>query len=68
MVRLAIMVSPGGDVLEASVLSTTSDGGEAMAVCLETESLRSVRQCRFQSKAEAPRRQSGTLTYRFIAQ
>lgn len=68
VVRLAIVVSPGGDVLEASVLSTTSNGGKATAVCLETESLRSVRQCRFQSKAEAPRRQSGTLTYRFIAQ
>ena len=68
VVRLAIVVSPGGNVMEAAVLSTTSDGGEVMAVCFETEALRSVRQCRFQSKAEAPRRQSGTLSYRFIAQ
>jgi hypothetical protein len=68
VVLLSIVVSPGGDVLEASVVSAASEGGEAMSSCLETESLRSVRQCRFQSKADAPRRQTGTLTYRFIAQ
>lgn len=68
VVRLAIAVSPGGEVLEATVVSAQSEGGEAMTACLETESLRSARQCRFQSKADAPRRQSGTLTYRFIAQ
>jgi len=68
VVLLSIVVSPGGDVLEASVLSATSEGEEAMSVCLETESLRSVRQCRFQSRADGPRRQSGTLIYRFIAQ
>ena len=68
VVLLSIVVSPGGDVLEASVVSAVSEGGEAMSSCLETESLRSVRQCRFQSKADAPRRQAGTLTYRFIAQ
>ena len=68
VVLLSIVVAPGGDVLEASVLSAASEGGEAMSSCLETESLRSVSQCRFQSKADAPRRQTGTLTYRFIAQ
>ena len=38
VVLLSIVVSPGGDVLEASVLSATSEGEEAMTVCLETES------------------------------
>ena len=68
VVLLSIVVSPRGDVLEASVVSAATEGGEAMSSCLETESLRSVRQCRFQSKADAPRRLTGTLTYRFIAQ
>lgn len=68
VVTLAIVVSPGGDVLEASLMSIASGGGDAMSNCLEAEALRSVRQCRFQSRADAPRRQSGTLTYRFISQ
>ena len=68
VVTLAIVVSPGGDVLEASLTSIASGGGDTMANCLEAEALRSVRQCRFQSRADAPRRQSGTLTYRFISQ
>ena len=68
VVKLAIVVSPGGDVLEASLMSIASEGEDAMANCLESEAFRSVRQCRFQSRADAPRRQSGTLTYRFISQ
>lgn len=68
VVRLAIVVSPGGDVLETSVMSIASEGGEAMSICLEAEALLSVRKCRFQSRADAPRRQAGTLTYRFISQ
>ena len=54
VVRLAIVVSPGGDVLEASVLSTTSNGDEAMVVCLETESLRSVRRAAFSPRRRRP--------------
>ena len=68
VVKLAIVVSPSGDVLEASLMSIASGGGDAMANCLEAEALRSAHQCRFQSRADAPRRQSGTLTYRFISQ
>ncbi len=68
VVVLAIAVSPGGDVEEATVVSAQAQGGIALKECLELESLQSARQCRFQSKANAARRQQGTLTYRFIAQ
>lgn len=67
VVVLTITVSPGGEVLEVTVQSATA-GGEGMAECLQDEALRSARLCRFASQANAPRRQEGTLTYRFIAQ
>lgn len=68
VVVLTIFVSPGGDVEEVLVVSAQSDSGAALTECLESESLKSAQQCRFQSQANAPRRQKGTLTYRFIAQ
>lgn len=67
VVVLAITVSPGGEVLEVSVRSASA-AGEGMAECLQEEALRSARRCRFASQANAPRRQEGSLTYRFIAQ
>ena len=68
VVVMSIAVAPGGEVLDAQVVSVSSIGSEAMANCLSEESLRSARRCRFQAKAGAPKRQSGVLTYRFIAQ
>ena len=68
VVVLGITVSPGGEVVEVGIRSARSSGAAALTECLQTESLRSARQCRFAAKAEAPKRQSGTLTYRFIAQ
>lgn len=68
VVVVSIEVAPGGEVLEATILSAAGSGSEAMSECLSQESLRSARRCRFQSQADAPKRQKGTLTYRFIAQ
>lgn len=68
VVVMSITVAPGGEVLDAQVVSVSNAGSEAMATCLSEESLRSARRCRFQSKADAPKRQTGALTYRFIAQ
>ena len=68
VVVVAISVSPGGEVLEAQVQSAQAADGTAMAECLTAESLRSAGRCRFQARADAPKRQAGTLTYRFIAQ
>lgn len=68
VVVLKIAVAPGGEVTEAVVVSAVPQGGSALGECLKTESVKSAIQCRFQSKADAPRRQLGTLTYRFIAQ
>lgn len=68
VVVLDITVSPGGEVVEVGVRSARSSGAAALTECLQAESLRSARQCRFAAKAGAPKRQSGTLTYRFIAQ
>ena len=68
VVVVSISVSPGGEVLEAQVQSAQAADGTAMAECLTAESLRSAGRCRFQSLADAPKRQAGTLTYRFIAQ
>lgn len=68
VVVVAIAVAPGGEVLTAEVRSVTTSGGGSMSECLSEESLRSAQRCRFQSSASAPKRQEGTLTYRFIAQ
>ncbi|MDA9864052.1 hypothetical protein N9C70_03180 [Flavobacteriales bacterium] len=68
VVMVRIEVAPGGEVLDAQLLSVTGAGTQAMSECLSQESLRSALRCRFQSQAEAPKRQEGTLTYRFIAQ
>jgi len=68
VVVVSIEVAPGGEVLEAAILSAAGSGSDAMAECLSQESLRSARRSRFQSQADAPKRQKGTLTYRFIAQ
>lgn len=68
VVVMRIEVAPGGEVLDAAVLSVTEAGSEAMSACLSQESLRSAMRCRFQSQSDAPKRQEGTLTYRFIAQ
>ena len=68
VVVMSIDVAPGGEVLDATVLSVSGSGSESMSACLTDESLRSALRCRFQSQANAPKRQKGTLTYRFIAQ
>ena len=68
VVVVTIGVAPGGEVISAVVSAVTTTGGEGMSECLSEESLRSARRCRFQSLAGAPKRQEGTLTYRFIAQ
>lgn len=68
VVVVSIEVDPGGNVLAAEVRGVQAVGTAEMSECLAAESLRSARRCRFQSKADAPRRQVGTLTYRFIAQ
>lgn len=67
-VTLSIEVTPGGEVLDAQVLSVSGTQGQTVEQCLGEESLRSALKCRFQSRAGAPKRQSGRLTYRFIAQ
>jgi hypothetical protein len=67
-VTLAIEVAPGGEVMDAQVLSVRGTRGQAVGQCLGEESLRSALKCRFQSRTDAPKRQSGRLTYRFIAQ
>ena len=68
VVVVAIVVVPGGEVVDARIVSATGPGGVALEECLAAESLRSAVKCRFRSDAAAPKRQEGTLTYRFIAQ
>lgn len=67
-VVVAIEVAPGGEVLAAKIASLDAQGDVALGECLSAESLRSAAQCRFTSKADAPKRQAGKLTYRFVAQ
>jgi len=67
VVVLAISVSPGGEVLDVAVQQADAVGPDLIE-CLRNEALRGAGRCRFASQADAPRRQSGTLTYRFIAQ
>lgn len=67
VVVLSIAVSPGGEVLDVAVQQAEALG-EGVVECLRSEALRSAGRCRFASRSDAPRRQMGTLTYRFIAQ
>jgi hypothetical protein len=67
-VVVTVEVTPGGEVVDAQLTSISETGSQALAECLVAESLRSALKCRFQSQADAPKRQQGTLTYRFIAQ
>lgn len=68
VVTLSIVVSPGGEVLDAQAVSVDAGPGTEWSECLRSESVKAARQCRFSSRSDAPRRQNGTLTYRFIAQ
>lgn len=67
-VTLSIAVSPGGEVVDAQLVSVDGFAASNVEQCLGEESLKSALKCRFQSRADAPKRQMGRLTYRFISQ
>ncbi len=64
-VRVNIAVNQTGQVVEASIdLQHSSYSGD----CLPTEALNSARKSVFFVKSEAPKKQVGSITYRFIPQ
>lgn len=65
VVKVIIGVNPAGQVIDAEIDPSQSryDGD-----CLPTEALRSARMSVFFVKSDAPKRQTGSITFRFIPQ
>lgn len=65
LVKVNILVNPSGEVIEAEIdQARSSYTGD----CLPTEALNSARKSVFFIKSSAPKKQSGSITYRFIPQ
>jgi outer membrane biosynthesis protein TonB len=65
VVKVIIVVNPTGQVVEANIDPTSSSySGD----CLPTEALSSARKSVFFVKSDAPKRQTGSITFRFIPQ
>lgn len=62
-IEVAIVVAPSGKVLSADVISGATPGS-----CFALAAIRSAEASRFLPSATAPRKQSGTLSYAFVAQ
>jgi len=62
-IEVAIVVAPSGKVLSAKVISGATSGS-----CFALAAIRSAEASRFLPSSTAPRRQSGTLSYAFVAQ
>lgn len=63
-VSVRVTVDPQGSVLKATIASKSGSAGASQAVlqaCIEAAS-----KCRFSVKTDAPIRQQGTITYRFV--
>jgi F0F1-type ATP synthase membrane subunit b/b' len=65
VVVVNIVVNPAGQVIEAEVNIVQTRASED---CLIEEALNSARISKFFVKSSAPKKQSGTITYRFIPQ
>lgn len=65
VVKVNITVNPAGQVVEASI---DQNGSKYSGACLPEEAINSAKKSVFFIKSGAPKRQNGTITYRFIPQ
>jgi hypothetical protein len=65
VVRVTIGVNPAGQVIDAEIDAANS---QFSADCLPIEALASARKSAFFVKSDAPKRQVGSITFRFIPQ
>lgn len=65
VVKVNIVVNPAGQVVEAVIDPAASS---YIGDCLPTEAVNSAKRSAFFIKSDAPKRQSGSITFRFIPQ
>lgn len=65
VVKVNIVVNPAGQVVEAAIDPAASS---YVGECLPTEALSSAKRSVFFIKSDAPKRQTGSITFRFIPQ